>query len=405
MAGYHTFACDHERQCGGCQLLAMPYELQLKRKQREIEELFEPYLPNVALEPIAGMDDPRAFRNKVIAPFAPKRTKRPERTQRTRGNKRPATQMVHGMFAEHSHRIIPIESCLVEDPKARPIIAAIARLAERWGIEAYDEDRGTGLLRHVVVRTSRTTGEVMVTLVLTSRDLPGRKSFIKELTSRCRDISTIVININPRDTNVVLGDHETVVFGRGYIVDELCGCKFKISSQSFFQTNPQQTEVLYSKAVEMAGLTGRERVLDAYCGIGTIGLIASQHAAEVVGVERNASAVHDAKANARLNEIEHAHFVVADSSRWALAAADAGERFDVAFMDPPRAGSSEEFLRALATLGPRRIVYISCGPTTQRRDIDLLSKLGYRLVSLAPVDMFPHTEHVENIALLTRAGM
>ena len=215
-------------------------------------------------------------------------------------------------------------------------------------------------------------------------------------------VSTVVININDRDTNAVLGDREVVIYGRGFITDVLCGCRFRISSQSFYQTNPIQTEKLYGRAMELAGLDGGQRVLDAYCGIGTIGLVASRQAAEVVGVERNASAVRDARANARLNEIENVRFAVGDSSEWALEAARQGERFDVAFLDPPRSGSSEQFLRSLAELGPRRVVYISCGPATQRRDVDLLSDLGYRLERIAPVDMFPHTPHIENICQLER---
>ena len=396
-----TYRCAIERRCGGCQWLDVPYHDQLARKQQTIKELFTPYLKRGAmLDPIIGMDTPAGYRNKVIAPFAPGPA--PKRKVSSKGHRRPRTSLRYGMYAEHSHRIIPVEKCLVEAGEARDIIATVAEMAASYGIEAYDEDNGTGLLRHVMVRTSRFTGESIVTLVLTSRDIPSRKSFARELVERQPSVSTVVININDRDTNAVLGDREVVIYGRGFITDVLCGCRFRISSQSFYQTNPIQTEKLYGRAMELAGLDGGQRVLDAYCGIGTIGLVASRQAAEVVGVERNASAVRDARANARLNEINNVRFAVGDSSEWALEAARQGEHFDVAFLDPPRSGSSEQFLRSLAELGPRRVVYISCGPATQRRDVDLLSDLGYRLERIAPVDMFPHTPHIENICQLER---
>lgn len=391
--GYRTYDCPAKKRCGGCQWFNVPYPIQLERKQAQIEQLFEPYLKkrSCTIDPIIGIDDPTAFRTKVISPVAP-----------LAGGKKGALAV--GLFAERSHRIVPVESCLVEDPLARPIIQTIAQLAPSFKIKPYDEDRGTGLLRHIVIRTSRATREVMVTLVIAGRDLPGARSFVNELLRRHPQIATVVLNTNTRDTNAVLGGTDQVLFGPGFITDDLLGCTFKISPRSFFQTNPAQTERLYAAAIDLAGLDGRQRVLDAYCGIGTIGTIAAGRTESVVGVERNVTAVRDAVANARLNDRANCTFVAADSTQWALDAAKEGERVDVAFLDPPRSGSTPQFLESLVALAPRRIVYISCGPKTQRRDVDQLCKNGYYLARIQPVDLFAHTPHTENICLLERTG-
>ena len=237
------------------------------------------------------------------------------------------------------------------------------------------------------------------------REFPGSRAFCRELVKRCPGVTTIVQNVNERQTNVILGEREQVLYGPGFILDQLCGLSFRISSQSFYQVNAMQTEVLYRQAVELAHLAGAERVVDAYCGTGTIGLVAAKHgAARVVGVDSVASAIRDARENARHNGVENARFVVGDAGAFMREAAADGEQVDVVLMDPPRAGSSEEFLESLARCAPARVVYISCNPETQARDVRQLERRGYRLRTLQPVDMFPHTDHIETIALLEREG-
>ena len=292
---------------------------------------------------------------------------------------------------------------------ARPRIASTApyqRLA--------DEDRGTGFMRHAVVRVGHTTGEVLVTLVTNGQQFPGAKSFCRELVRRCPFITTVVQNINERQTNVVLGQREQVLYGPGFILDKLCGLSFRISSQSFYQVNSVQTEVLYRQAIELAGFTGAEHAIDAYCGTGTIGLVAaSMGAAQVTGVDCVESSIRDARQNARHNGVDNARFAVADAGAFmrdmaaqTAAAGRAGTDEEgrplVLLMDPPRAGSTEEFLRAAVQLAPERIVYISCNPETQVRDLGFLKQFGYGVRTVQPVDMFPHTDHIETIALIER---
>ena len=250
------------------------------------------------------------------------------------------------------------------------------------------------------------TGQVMVVLVTAQPVLPGAKNFVKALLTEAGKqgvaITTIVQNVNDRKTSVVLGDMEKVLYGKGFILDELCGKTYAISPRSFYQINHTQTEVLYGLAVDAAKLTGKEVVLDAYCGIGTNGMIAAADAREVIGVEQNPAAVRDAIRNAKENGVKNIHFVAADATEWMQAAAAEKLSIDILLMDPPRSGSTPEFLSAAVKMAPRRIVYISCCPETQARDLALLQKGGYRVTLLQPVDMFPHTEHIENIAVLER---
>ena len=284
----------------------------------------------------------------------------------------------------------------------------------RFGIEPYREDAHSGFLRHAVVRVGHTSGEMLVTLVTNGREFPGSRAFCRELVKRCAGITTIVQNVNARQTNVILGDKERVLFGPGFILDTLCGLTFRISSQSFYQVNSAQTEVLYRQAIELAGFTGAEHAIDAYCGTGTIGLVAaSMGAAQVTGVDCVESSIRDARQNARHNGVDNARFAVADAGAFmrdmaaqAAAAGRAGTDEEgrplVLLMDPPRAGSTEEFLRAAVQLAPERIAYISCNPETQVRDLGFLKQFGYGVRTVQPVDMFPHTDHIETIALIER---
>ncbi len=272
---------------------------------------------------------------------------------------------------------------------------------KKYKILPYDEDKRKGVIRHVLIRTSFHYDEIMVVLVTNVDVFPGRNDFIKELKKLNPEITTVIQNINSRDTNVILGEKQRILFGKGYINDELCSIKFKISPKSFYQVNPLQTEKLYSLAIEKANISKNDLVLDAYCGIGTIGLIASKYAREVVGVEIVKEAVIDAVNNAKNNNIENAKFYVGDAGEFILNEYNQGVRYDVVIMDPPRKGSSEEFLSILIKTKPSRIVYVSCDPATLARDLKYLSSV-YDIVSVNPVDMFPHTFHVENVVLLSR---
>lgn len=376
--------CPVTGKCGGCQYVDMPYKAQLKRKQKQAEMLLKEY---GKVKPIIGMEEPSHYRNKVHAVFA---------FQKGRG-------IVSGIYQEKSHRVVPVENCLLEDQKAGEIIRSVRELAKSFKLKAYDEDSGYGLLRHVLVRVGHITGEIMVVLVLGSPILPSKKNFVNELCKLHPEITTILINVNNKRTSMVLGEKEQVIYGKGYIEDELCGRRFKISAKSFYQVNSVQTEALYAKAAEYAQLTGKEMVVDAYCGIGTIALAVAGQAGKVIGVELNKDAVRDAVTNAKINQIKNADFYQNDAGHFLTQMADAGEKVDVVFMDPPRSGSTEEFLDALIRICPKRIVYISCEPETLARDLKYLTrKSGYRVREITPVDMFPFTGHVECVVLMSR---
>lgn len=377
--------CPVMNQCGGCQLLDMEYAEQLKFKQKQVEELLKGLCP---VKPIIGMKNPFHYRNKVHAVF----------DRDKRGN------IISGIYEENTHHVVPVEKCLLEDQKADEIIGTIRGMLKSFKIKTYDEDTGFGLLRHVLIRRGFSTGEIMVVLVTASPVFPSKNNFVKALREKHPEITTIVQNINGRGTSMVLGDKEHVLYGKGYIVDELCGCRFRISSKSFYQVNSVQTEVLYEKALSLAGLTGQELVVDAYCGIGTIGIIASKTAGKVIGVELNQDAVRDAVSNAKMNGIENIRFYCNDAGRFLVNMAEQGEKADVVIMDPPRSGSTEEFMDAVGRLGAGKVVYVSCNPETLARDVRYMKKLGYRAVEAWPVDMFGGTVHVEVVIQMTFCG-
>ena len=378
-----TSICPVLNLCGGCQLLDMEYAKQLDFKQKQVEELLKGLCP---VKPIIGMKDPFHYRNKVHAVF----------DRDKKGN------IISGIYEENTHHVVPVEKCLIENQKADEIIGTIRGMLKSFKIRTYDEDTGFGLLRHVLIRKGFSTGEIMVVLVTASPVFPSKNNFVKALREKHPEITTIVQNINGRGTSMVLGDKEHVLYGKGYIVDELCGCRFRISSKSFYQVNSVQTEILYEKALSLSGLTGRELVVDAYCGIGTIGIIASKAAGKVIGVELNQGAVRDAVNNAKMNGIDNIRFYCNDAGRFLVNMAEQGEKADVVIMDPPRSGSTEEFMDAVGKLGAGKVVYVSCNPETLARDVRYMKKLGYRAVEAWPVDMFPETDHVETIVLLSK---
>lgn len=408
--------CPVARECGGCSQIRMPYDKQLEAKDARIHALFADEFPDADIRPIRGMAQPFHYRNKVTSPFAPgKRTqggsagkrggKRAARGGSNRGNSGGGREILTGMYAAGTHQLVPTDGCLVENEQAQQVIRAIRSIMMRHGIAPYDEDRGTGFLRHAIVRVGHESGEVLVTLVTNEDAFPSSKSFCRELVKRCPFVTTIVQNVNSRQTNVILGEQERRLYGPGFILDTLCGLSFRISSRSFYQVNAVQTTVLYEQAIELAQLTGSETCIDAYCGTGTIGLVAaSRGAAQVIGVESVDAAVRDARENALHNGVENARFVTADASAFMRDLASEGEQVDVVIMDPPRAGSTPEFLDALAQLAPKRVVYVSCNPETQLRDVRQLAERGYRIQVVQPVDMFPHTDHVETVVLLQKAN-
>ena len=375
------------KNCGGCPLLGLDYAEQLKQKEATVKKLLGKYGP---VNAIRGMENPYHYRNKVISTF-------------TTGW---GGKLTSGIYAANSHKMLPVERCLLQDEVLDKTMEAVRAAAIACRYQPYNEDKGTGLVRHCLLRRGVATGQVMVVLVTAQPVLPGAKNFVKALLTEAGrqgvTITTIVQNVNSRRTSVLLGDREQTLYGPGFIRDTLCGMSFRISPRSFYQINPTQTEVLYRRAIKAAGLTGKERVLDAYCGIGTIGMIAAADAREVIGVEQNPAAVRDAIRNAKENGVENIRFVAADATEWMQAAAAEKLSIDILLMDPPRSGSTPEFLSAAVKMAPRRIVYISCCPETQARDLALLQKGGYRVTLLQPVDMFPHTEHIENIAVLER---
>ena len=371
---------NYEKKCGGCPLLALPYREQLAKKQARLQELLGGFAPVKAVQ---GMAEPLHYRNKAIASFAIQRGK-----------------LVCGLYAEGTHRVLPGADCLLQEEILNKTLAAVLDAARACRWTAYDEDRGTGLLRHTVLRSS-CSGKVLVTLVTPGPDLPGSKNFCTALRKKAPWVVSIVQNINPTRSSAVLGSREKTLYGPGFVLDTLCGTQFAISSRSFYQVNRTQTEVLYKKALELAKLTGRETVIDAYCGIGTIGLCAAPLAKQVIGVERNPAAVKDAAANARRNKIANARFVCADATEWMAAAAGEGLHPDVVFLDPPRAGSTPECIAAVNKMKPRRVVYVSCDPETLARDVAAFTRLGWRAAKFCPVDLFPQTKHVETVVLLS----
>lgn len=375
--------CPYAKKCGGCQYQGIAYEDQLKEKEKKVRKLMKDFGKP---EPIIDMENPYHYRNKVHAVYHHQRN----------------GEIISGIYQEGTHKVVPVTECQIENQEADRVIQTIRRLAVSFKIKIYNEDSGYGLLRHVLVRTGRKTGEMMVVLVTASPVFPSKNNFVKALRKEHPQITTVVQNINDKNTNMVLGERNVVLYGKGYIEDELCGCRFRISPNSLYQVNPIQTEKLYQKGIELAGLTGKERVIDAYCGIGTIGLIAAPHAGEVIGVELNRDAVRDAVGNAKRNGIKNTRFYQGDAGKFMVAMAEEGEKADVVFMDPPRSGSDEEFMNSVVTMRPEKIVYISCNPETQVRDMKYLTKKGYRVERICPVDMFPFTCHVETVVGLQR---
>lgn len=391
--GYRTYTCPIARECGGCEWLAVPYPIQLRRKVAEVEEVFSELLEDPAHGArapltIHGMDQPVGYRHKAATPFAPAK----------RGRIR------SGFYQRGTHRIVHAPSCLVEAPGCRQVLSDVALIAQDLGIRAYDEDRGRGCLRHAVIRQGWQTGEALLTIVTNGGTLPHAEELARRIMAAHPQVTSVVQNVNQRRTNAILGRENHVIAGSGTMTDRLLGATFTIGPTSFYQTNPAQTEVLYGRALDLANLAGARTLLDTYCGIGTMGICAAMASPslEVTAVEKGHRAVADARHNAKVNAVDDRVTVIeADATEHMVEAARKGRSFDVVLMDPPRAGSTPAFLQALDAIAPRAAVYVSCNPRTQRRDVDVLVRRGWTLDALEVVDMFPHTKHAETVALLT----
>ncbi len=397
--------CSHTGKCGGCSHTGIPYEEQLNAKQERIDKLFRS--SGCRVERILGADSPFHYRNKVHSVFS----------RDKKGN------IIRGMYAQDSHDVIGISHCLLEDKTADAIIEEIRKIASKYKMRIYDEDSRTGFLRHVLVRVAQYHGEkrYMVVIVTSQVDFEGKNNFVKLLKKAFPAIDTIIQNINNKRTSMILGERNIVISGKGYIIDDSLGFGFRISPSAFFQINPQQTRKLYNAAMELASPSPDDNILDAYCGTGTIGTFMSRKAGHVTGVELNPDAVKDALSNAKRNRIENISFICSDATEYLKELAiKAGETDhektghdrndrkkellipDILCMDPPRSGATPEFINAAAELGIKRIVYISCNPDTLIRDIDLFKKKGYKVERAVPVDMFPHTDHIEMAVKLSK---
>ena len=377
--------CNLANDCGGCTLQHANYEEQLNFKTKHVQDCINKFAKlEIKVKPCIGMKKPFCYRNKSQVPFSMVKGK-----------------IKYGFYKQDTHSIIQMDNCKIQSEESNEILKVIKCLLEKYKISAYEEDRRRGVVRHVLIKKGFATNQIMVVFVTNTDTFPNRKLLVKDLLKCFPNIKTIIQNVNTRDTNVILGEKEMVLFGSGYIEDILMGVRFKISSKSFYQVNPIQTEILYSKAIELADLKKTDRILDAYCGIGTIGLIASKNVDEVIGVEIVKDAIKDAKSNAILNKINNVNFVLADAGDFMVDFSKTSEKIDVVFVDPPRKGCDERFLNSIMKLSPQRIVYISCNPSTLARDLYTL-KDKYDIKEIQPVDMFPHTFHVETIALLNK---
>ena len=374
--------CAFSEKCGGCDYAGMKYDNELAVKQKYIEELFGEY---VKVDDIVGMYRPIHYRNKVHAVVGLDDSR----------------NVIAGTYEENSHRIVDTSDCMIEDSQCTDIIKDIKGLIASFKYQPYDEDVGKGMIRHILLRKGFSTKEIMLVIVTADVAFPSKTHFLKALKEKHPEINTIVQNVNKYNTSMVLGPRNIVLTGKGYIEDVLCGYRFRISPSSFYQINHQQTEKLYKTAINMAGITKKDTVIDAYCGIGTIGIAASAKAGQVIGVELNADAVKDAEVNAKINNIKNIRFVNDDAGKFLVEYAT-HKRADVVIMDPPRSGSSQEFLESVLKIKPERVVYVSCNPDTQKRDVDMLMKGGYKVLECRPFDMFPFCDHVETVVLLSK---
>lgn len=378
-----SLKCPYFAECGGCNKLNISYEEEIKEKELYIKKLFQGINYNKEIE-IVKADTPYYYRNKVQMAFKLSKTKK----------------VVSGIYEENSHKIVPVNDCLIQSEVINKVLKSVNQALSKNKITPFVNG---GIVKHVLVRHALRTGQIMVVIVTPSDFFPGRANFVKDLLALEPGITTIVQNVQSRDTSIVLGTKERVIYGKGFIIDELCGLKFKLSPRSFFQINPVQTEKLYKIAMEFANLRVGNTVIDAYSGIGTIGMVASKSAGKVICVENNPDAVNDAKFNAKFNNITNVNFYCEDSTKFINDLARNKIKVDCVLLDPPRTGTTYHFINALSKMGVKRAVYVSCGPETLIRDLKIFKDFGYEIKAVKCVDMFPRTEHVECVCTLTLA--
>lgn len=377
-------ACKYYPNCGGCQLMHLSYEKQLEYKTKKVKELLHKFAKlDVEVYPCIGLENPTRFRNKVQKPVRFDNKKK---------------KIKAGFYQSGTHNLIGVEDCLMETPLSNKISNLLVSLFEKYHFTPYHEDAQFGLIRHILIKTNTNQDQALVTLIVTRSDIKGIKDFAKELMKKIPQVVGVVLNINTRKTNVILGEKDVPVFGHTKIQDMIFDKKFLISTQSFYQVNSHQIETLYGKAIEFAQLKKTDSLLDAYCGTGTIGLCCADKVKDVLGVEIVADAVHDAILNAKINNLTNAHFIKGDATKFIL---QSDKHFDVIIMDPPRKGSTPEFINAVKRIAPERVVYVSCDPVTLARDLALF-KDTYQIEKVQPVDMFPNSMHVECVVLMSR---
>jgi 23S rRNA (uracil1939-C5)-methyltransferase len=374
--------CPHFNLCGGCSKLNLSYEEEIKEKEEYVNKLFSSIGYKKPVE-VVKADNPYYYRNKVMMAFKLSKTKK----------------VVSGIYEEHSRKIVPVNDCLIQSEEINRVLKSVNIALSKNKITPFVNG---GFVKHVLVRHAIKTNQIMVVIVTASEMFPGRANFVKDLLKLEPKVTTIIQNIQSRDTSIVLGTKERVLYGKGFIVDELCGLKFKLSARSFFQINPVQTEKLYSIAMEFANLRVGNTVIDAYSGIGTIGMVASKTCGKVICVENNPDAVNDAKFNAKFNNISNVNFYCEDSTKFINELALNKIKVDCVILDPPRTGTTYNFISAIAKMGVKRVVYVSCGPETLIRDLKIFKDFGYEIKNAKCVDMFSKTEHVESVVLLNR---
>lgn len=379
--------CPIYYKCGGCNLQHISYDGQLEfKKQRVIDAMKRiGKLENVEVKKVIGMDNPHHYRNKVQLPIG-----------RCQG------EVQIGFYAPRSHDIIDMDTCYIQDETADKVVELLRAWVKKHNIEIYDEKKGTGVIRHIMIRRAFKTGETMVILITNTEEFKCKKEFIELIIKNIDNVTSIVQNVNKKSTNVILGEVCRTIWGKDTITDYIGKFKFNISPQSFFQVNPVQTEVLYNKALEFAKLDGTQTVFDAYCGAGTISLFLAQQAEKVYGVEIVPEAIENAKENAKNNNIENAEFLVGEAEKIIPNLIEKGIKAQVVVVDPPRKGCDLSLLEAITQMSPQRIVYVSCDPGTLARDLAHLTSLGYQTKEVQPVDMFPQTAHVECVVLIEK---
>ncbi|HKM04376.1 MAG TPA: 23S rRNA (uracil(1939)-C(5))-methyltransferase RlmD [Lachnospiraceae bacterium] len=379
--------CPIFYKCPGCQYIDLPYEEQLEIKQKRLRILLDSFCK---VDPIIGMENPFYYKNKVHSVFHRKKD----------------GTIISGVYDEKTRNIVPVGKCFIENKKAGEIINSIAELIKSFKFKVYNEKSGFGFMRDAIIRTGFQSGQIMVILVTTGLEFPSKSNFVKALMKKHPEITTIIQSVNTKDTTTILGDREEVLYGKGFIEDTQCGNIFRISAKSYYEINPVQSEKLYQKAIQLADLKKKETIIDTYCGIGTLGIIASKLAKEVMGVDLNKDAIKDARINAKKNDVKNINFYNNDAAKFMLDLVEHEKQVDVIFLDPPRIGCEEELLSSVLELAPKKIIYISRGPEVLERDLKILKKKKtYEVTKICPVDLFPMTSHVESIILMTYCGL